>query len=49
MSSTRRHAAYRSFKRFMIRTAPPMELLAIVLSGVNLTLAVLFLLGFFDC
>ena len=48
MSSTRRHAAYRSFKRFMIRTAPPMELLA-VLSGVNLTLAVLFLLGFFDC
>ena len=48
MSSTRRHAAYRSFKRFMIRTAPPVELLA-VLSGVNLTLAVLFLLGFFDC
>ncbi len=48
MSSTRRHAAYRSIKRFMIRTAPPMELLA-VLSGANLTLAVLFLLGFFDC
>lgn len=48
MNSTRRHAAYRSIKRFMIRTAPPIEVLA-MLTGVNLTLTVLLLVGVLDC
>lgn len=48
MSTTRRHAALQSIKRFMIRTAPPIEVLA-MLTGVNVTLTVLLLAGVFDC
>ena len=48
MSSTRRNAVYRSIKRFMIRTAPPIEVLA-MLTGANVTLALLFLFGVFVC
>ena len=44
MSSTRRNAVYRSIKRFMIRTAPPIEALA-MLTGANVTLVLLFLFG----
>lgn len=48
MSSRRRNAVYRSIKRFMIRTAPPIEVLA-MLTGANATLVLLFLFGVFDC
>ena len=44
MSSTCRHAIGQAIKRFMIRTAPPIEVLT-VLTSVMVTLAILYLFG----
>lgn len=48
MTPKDRRATLRAWKHAVLRAHPPMELL-LVMSGVNLTLAVLFLFGFFDC